>query len=95
MNKWLKGNGYWCLDCGGSGRGRPLDRITYGDGSYCQFYAVCQACNGEKRLSATEQQIIDGTAPQTPQPATHSCFLPIIEYGKLTPSGRMPRSKGD
>jgi hypothetical protein len=81
MNKWLKGNGYWCPSCNGTGRGKARDRMEYESGAYCQFYDPCSVCLGAKRMPATAQQIIDGTAPLTPEPAFHSCFSECIEYG--------------
>lgn len=53
MNKWLKGNGYWCHTCGGTGRGRARDRIEYRGGGGVQFYDLCQTCGGDGRLAVT------------------------------------------
>jgi hypothetical protein len=94
MNKWLKGNGYWCPTCQGSGRGEARDWIEYEGGGYCQFYDLCAVCKGEKRLPATVEQIVNKAVPVTPAPADQSCFLPIIEYGRLTPTGKIPRTNG-
>jgi hypothetical protein len=69
MNKWLHGNGHWCPACRGSGRGRPLDMIEYEGGGYCQFYARCEACNGEGRLAGPGLDV----RPEA---------RPLIEYGR-------------
>ena len=82
MNKWLKGNGYWCPDCRGTGRGEALDRIIYEGGGYCQFYAGCEACGGDKRIAATVPQILANTCPSTPPPTRHTTLLQTIEYGR-------------
>jgi hypothetical protein len=74
MNKWLHGNGHWCPTCRGTGRGKPLDMIEYEGGGYCQFYAKCEACNGEKRIA--------GPGPDV-QPAVHSTLSQCIEYGPV------------
>ena len=87
MNKWLKGNGYWCPDCSGSGRGKALDRIDYSDGTYCQFYAVCPTCKGEKRTAAPADDVIAERIPMTQPPVRHSCFSECIEHGLCVERG--------
>ncbi len=82
MNKWLKGNGYWCPDCRGTGRGKARDRIEYEGGSHCQFYDKCSTCNGEKRLAATIEQVNAGAVPSTSQPERHTILDQTIEYGR-------------
>lgn len=81
MNKWLKGNGYWCPDCQGTGRGEPLDRFEYQSGGYMQFYARCQTCSGEKRLAVTAKQATAGEVPETDEPARHTILSQLIESG--------------
>ena len=80
MNKWLKGNGYWCSDCRGTGCGQPRDRIEFKGGGYCQFYDTCLACNGEKRIAATLGQIMANTVPSMPRPERHTILDQTIEY---------------
>ena len=74
MNKWLKGNGHWCPKCGGTGRGKALDRVEYKGGAYCQFYASCDLCNGERRIT--------GLGPNIPEP---KCGLldQCLEWGRI------------
>lgn len=73
MNKWLHGNGHWCGACKGTGRGQKRDRIIYEDGSWLQFYAKCETCNGEKRLP--------GPGPGV-KPEQHTCMSQLIEHGR-------------
>ena len=82
MNKWLKGNGYWCPDCQGTGRGEPRDRIYYEGGGWTQFYDRCRTCSGSKRLPGTPADIIAGTVPETPPPAAHSILSQCLEHGR-------------
>lgn len=69
-NKWLHGNGHWCAECRGTGRGTLLDRIEYSGGGACQFYARCSTCGGERRL--------EGDGVSLPAPTT--LFDQTIEY---------------
>lgn len=82
MNKWLKGNGYWCADCRGTGRGKALYRIVYEGGWYCQFYDSCPTCGGDKRIAATEAQVLGDNCPATPPPERHTILSQTIEYGR-------------
>lgn len=86
MNKWLAGNGYWCPDCRGTGRGEPLDRMVFEGGGYRQFYANCPTCAGQKRIAATPEQVLRGAVPVTPSPEHHSIMLQTIEYGVASPA---------
>lgn len=90
MNKWLKGNGYWCPTCAGKGGGKITDYFEYEGGGFCAFREVCPTCKGARRLAGTEADVIAGSVPQTPTPEP-TCFTNLIEYGKLTPTGRLPR----
>lgn len=92
MNKWLKGNGYWCPTCQGRGGGPVTDWMEYRDGTFAAFRAPCPTCNGARRLAATIDQIITATVPATPDPAEVTCFTNMIEYGRLTKTGRLPRN---
>lgn len=82
MNKWLTGNGVWCPICKGSGRGEALDRIIYEGGGYAQFYALCPACKGQRRIAANLADVIAGCVSADPSHEPRSCFLPLIEYGR-------------
>lgn len=91
MNKWLKGNGYWCQACGGTGSGKVItDVIEYEGGTFAAFRGRCPACRGERRLAADPAHVVAGTVPATPQPEP-TCFPDTIVYGKLTKTGRLPR----
>lgn len=91
MNKWLKGNGYWCPTCNGKGGGKITDYITYEGGGFCAFRAPCPTCKGQRRLAAPIEDVVAGTVTATPAPEP-TIFTNMIEHGKLTPSGRLPRS---
>ena len=82
MNRWLKGNGYWCPTCRGTGRGAARDRIVYRGGGYCQFHDKCPTCGGGKRIAATAEQVLAGTVPVTPPPDHHTILVQTIEYGR-------------
>jgi hypothetical protein len=92
VNKWLIGNGHWCPTCKGTGRGESRDMIEYSNGTYALFYDLCATCKGERRVAAEVAQVLACTVAPTPRPDP-TCFLPIIEYGKLTPTGRLPRRR--
>lgn len=70
MNIWLKGNGHWCRDCKGTGRGELSDVIVYESGAECRFYKNCPTCNGKKRLP--------GPGPEVE--IEHTCLAQTIEY---------------
>lgn len=80
-NKWLHGNGVWCQLCKATGRGEARDRIIYSGGVYCQFYAKCPACDGQKRIAASPELVLAGKVPATPGPAFHTILVQTIEYG--------------
>lgn len=91
MNPWLKGNGYWCPTCEGTGRGTGYDAIIYGNGMERRLYEPCPACKGLKRIAATAEMVIAGTVPETPQPAVHTCMSMLIED---VPAGRAALAEG-
>lgn len=91
MNKWLKGNGYWCSACDGTGGGPITDVLEYSNGTYAAFRAPCETCGGARRIAAREADVIAGRVQATPIPEP-TCFTNAIEYGRLTPTGRLPRN---
>lgn len=92
MNKWLKGNGYWCQTCDGTGVGEITDVLEYEGGAFAAFRSSCPICKGSKRLAATETEIMNDNVPKTAAPGEQSCFINLIQYGRLTKTGRLPRA---
>ena len=82
MNKWLKGNGYWCPDCRATGRGKLTSRMEYTGGGFCNFYDNCPRCKGEKRIAAVPADIMRGAVPANDIPAPRTIFSGCIEYGR-------------
>jgi hypothetical protein len=67
---------------GNIGRGEPGGQMVYASGAYCQFYAKCHACDGQKRVEAAIEEVMRGEVEPT-APLLHSSLSQRTEYGRV------------
>lgn len=77
MNKWIKGLGYWCPDCGGDGYTAVEGMVEYGGGRRFGFPVFCETCGGDGRVEATVAEILSGDVPEYPAPENYSIARPV------------------